>query len=315
MKLSLKIKLLPDDQQSTLLLQTIKGANLACNLISDIAWEKKTFQEFKLHRASYHTAGSATDLSSQVIIGCISMVSDAYKLDKKVKRSFKPLGAICYDSRVLNNKPNNMVSIWAVGGRLKIPFVCRRPDYLPYIQGEADLTYRKGKFYLLQTVEIAAEAVKDAEEFVGVDMGLVEIATLSNEKKFNFKKLTDYREKRQKIRSSHQSKCTKNAKRVLKRLSGEERTTATIINHTISKQIVSIPRMEGKGVAIEDLKGVRRSAKKKGKKFRSRIGKWNFSRLREFLTYKCLMSRVELVVVPPAYTSKTCHVCQHLGNR
>jgi putative transposase len=314
-KLTLKIKLLPSVDQAGLLLQTIKEANRACNLISDIAWEKKAFQQFKLHHACYHPIKGATVLSSQVMIGCISMVADGYKLDKKVKRTFKPLGAICYDSRVLTYNPGNMVSIWAVGGRLKIPFVCHKPDYLPFIQGEADLAYRKGKFYLLQTVEPAAEEVKDAEECIGVDMGLVEIATLSNGKKFNSQKLTDYREKRQKIRSSLQSKCTKNAKRVLKRLSGRERTTATIINHTISKQIVSIARMEGKGVAIENLKGIRHSANKKGKKFRSRVGKWNFSQLRAFLAYKCLMNGVELAVVPPAYTSKTCHVCKHIGNR
>jgi putative transposase len=314
-RLTLKIKLLPSGDQSALLLQTIKEANKACNLISDIAWEKKTFQQFKLHRFSYHTVRAATDLSSQVIIGCISKVADGYKLDKKVKRVFKPLGCICYDSRILTYNPDHIVSIWSVGGRLKIPFVCHNPAYLDCIKGEADLLYRKGKFFLSQSVEIATEEVRDAEEYLGVDMGLVEIATLSNGKKFNSIKLTAYREKRQKIRSSLQSKCTKNAKRVLKRLSGRERTTATIINHTISKQIVAIARMEGKGVAIEDLKGIRRSAKKKGKKFRSKVGKWSFSQLREFLSYKCLLSGVELVKVPPAYTSKTCHVCKHIGNR
>ena len=29
----------------------------------------------------------------------IAKVADAYKLDKKVKREFKPLGSIAYDSR------------------------------------------------------------------------------------------------------------------------------------------------------------------------------------------------------------------------
>ena len=101
----------------------------------------------------------------------------------------------------------------------------------------------------------------------------------------------------------------------MKRLSGKERTTATIINHTISKQIVSIAKKEGKGIAIENLKGIRFSANKKGKKFRSKIGKWNFNQLRSFLTYKCLLNGIKLIVVPPEYTSKTCHNCLHIGNR
>ena len=77
---------------------------------------------------------------------------------------------------VQSYKPNNIVSLWAIGGRIKIPFVCHNPNYLPYIKGEADLVYKKGKFYLFQTVDVPEEDVRDIEEFVGVDFGLVSIA-------------------------------------------------------------------------------------------------------------------------------------------
>ena len=315
MKLTLKIKLLPTDEQADLLLDTMKEANTVCSAISDVAWEKRIFNNFKLHHEIYHAYKATFKLSSQVLVRCIAKVADAYKLDKKVKRQFKPLGGIAYDSRIMTYKPNNIVSLWCIGGRQKIDFVCHNLDYIPYIKGEADLVYKKGKFYLFQTVDVPEEDVEDVEEFIGVDMGLLEIASLSNGKNFSSKKLNDYREKRQKVRSSLQSKGTKGSKKVLKRLSGKERTTSTIINHTISKQIVQLAKSEGKGIAIEDLKGIRFSASKKGKKFRTRVGKWNFSQLRSFLTYKCLLNGVKLVVVPPAYTSKTCSNCFHIGNR
>jgi IS605 OrfB family transposase len=315
MKLTLKIKLLPNDEQADLLLNTIKEANKACNAISDIAWQSKAFQQFKLHRQAYHKIKESFDLSSQVIIRCISKVADSYKIDRKTKREFRPVGGISYDSRILTYKPNNMVSIWAIGGRFKIPFVCHNPKYLPYIKGEADLVYKKDKFYLFQVVDIPDEDIDDIEEFIGVDMGLIEIATLSNGTKFNSKELQEYREKRQKVRSSLQSKGTKNARRVLKRLSGRERAHGTIINHTISKQIVQLAKSGGKGIAIEDLAGIRFSSNKKGKKFRTRIGKWSFSQLRQFLNYKCLLAGIRLIAVPPAYTSKMCHYCYHIGNR
>lgn len=315
MKLTLKIKLLPTDEQANLLLDTMKEANTVCNAISDVAWEKKIFNNFKLHHEIYHPYKATFKLSSQILVRCIAKVADAYKLDKKTKREFRPLGSIGYDSRIMTYKSNDIVSLWAIGGRIKIPFVCHNRNYLPYIKGEADLVYKKGKFYLFQTVDVPEEDVVDVEEFIGVDMGLLEIAALSNGKSFNSKKLNDYREKRQKVRSSLQSKGTKGSKKVLKRLSGKERTTSTIINHTISKQIVQLAKSEGKGIAIEDLKGIRFSANKKGKKFRTRVGKWNFNQLRSFLTYKCLLNGVKLVDVPPAYTSKTCHNCMHIGNR
>jgi len=315
MKLTLKIKLLPTDEQANLLLETMKEANTVCNAISEVAWGKKIFNNFKLHHETYHAFKASFKLSSQVLVRCVAKVADAYKLDKKTKRQFRPLGSIGYDSRIMTYKPNNVVSLWCIGGRQKINFVCHNPDYIPYIKGEADLVYKKGKFYLFQTVDIPEEDIEDVEEFIGVDMGLLEIAALSNGKNFSSKKLNDYREKRQKVRSSLQSKGTKGSKKVLKRLSGKERTTSTIINHTISKQIVQLAKSEGKGIAIEDLKGIRFSSNNKGKKFRTRIGKWNFNQLRSFLTYKSLLNGVKLVDVPPAYTSKTCHNCFHIGNR
>ena len=217
MKLTLKIKLLPTDEQANLLLETMKEANAVCNAISDVAWEEKIFNNFKLHHRTYHAYKSSFKLSSQVMIRCIAKVADAYKLDKKTKRTFSTLGSIGYDSRIMTYKPDDIVSLWAIGGRIKIPFVCHNRNYLPYIKGEADLVYKKGKFYLFQTVDVPEEDVEDIEAFVGVDFGLVSIATLSNGKEFNSKKLQDYREKRQKVRSSVQSKRTRGSKKLLKR--------------------------------------------------------------------------------------------------
>jgi len=101
------------------------------------------------------------------LIRAVAKVADAYKLDKKTKRTFRHLGSIAYDSRIMTYKPDNIVSLWCIGGRQKIKFVCHNPDYLPYIKGEADLVYKKEKFYLFQTVDVPEQDVDDIEEFVG----------------------------------------------------------------------------------------------------------------------------------------------------
>ncbi len=313
-KLTLQIKLLPDNKQMQSLKDTLKECNTACNEISKRCFEKKIWGQYKIHHEFYYPIKSSFNLSAQMIVRCISKVADSYKLDKKVQRTFKQFGSIAYDSRVLTYKQSE-VSIWTIGGRLKVPFVSHNKKYIPYIKGEADLVFKKGKFYLFQTVEVPEEEIRDIEEFIGCDFGLVDICTLSNGKSFNSKQLQDHREKRQKVRSSIQRKGTKSAKRLLKRLSGRERTFGTITNHTISKQIVQLAKSEGKGIAIEDLKGIRFSANKKGKNFRTRVGKWSFDQLRQFLTYKSFLNGVKLVSVPPNYTSKTCSNCFHIGNR
>ena len=315
MKLTLKIKLLPTDEQANLLLETMKEANTVCNAISNVTWQKRIFNNFKLHHEVYHAYKATFKLSSQVLVRCIAKVADAYKLDKKVKREFRPLGSIGYDSRIMTYKPNNIVSLWAIGGRIKIPFVCHNPNYLPYIKGEADLVYKKGKFYLFQTVDVPEEDVGDVEAFVGVDFGLTDIISTSDNTKHSADWINQYREKRQKVRSSIQRKETKGAKRLLKRLSGKERTTATILNHTISKSLVQSAKEQGKGIAIEDLTNIRFTSKRRNKKFRTKLGRWNFGQLRSFLEYKSLLNGVQLVVVEPAYTSQTCSCCKHIGKR
>jgi putative transposase len=315
MKLTLKIKLLPTDKQANLLLDTMKEANAVCNAISDVAWEKKIFNNFKLHHQAYHAYKATFQLSSQMLIRQIAKVADAYKIDKKTERTFRPLGAISYDSRIMTYKPNDIVSLWAIGGRIKIPFVCHNRSYLPYIKGEADLVYKKGKFYLFQTVDIPEEDVEDIEEFIGVDLGQTDIAVLSDGTNYNSEQLKKVRKKYSKVRASVQSKGTKNSKRLLKRLSGKERRFVSINNHTISKQIVVKAKAEHKGIAIEDLTGIRKTAKPKSKAQKTELNRWSFYQLRQFLTYKSLLNGVKLVDVPPAYTSKTCNVCLHIGIR
>lgn len=315
MKLTLKIKLLPTDNQANDLYLTIIAANAACNIISTTAWDTKTFNQFKLHRACYCEIKASHNLASQLVIRCLSKVADAYKADKKTKREFKPTGSITYDSRILAYKQDKSVSIWSINGRLKIPFICHNEKYLPFVKGEADLVYKNKKFYLFQVVDIPDESVNNVEDFIGVDFGLIAIATLSNGKQFCSQKLNNYREKRQKVRSSIQRKGTRGSRRLLKRLSGKERVTATIINHTISKTIISIAKSENRGISIENLTGIRFSAHNKGKAFRSRVGKWSFNQLRQFIKYKAAIAMIPFVIVNPAYTSKTCNKCKHIGDR
>ena len=315
MKLTLKIKLLPNNEHANLLLNTMEEANNVCNHMSDVAWEKKIFNNFKLHHEVYHSYKTTFKLSSQILIRCVAKVADAYKLDKKTKREFRPLGGIGYDSRIMTYKPNDIVSLWVIGGRIKIPFVCHNRNYLPYIKGEADLVYKKGKFYLFQTVDVPDADILDIEEFIGVDFGLTDIAVTSDGVKHSAEWLNNYRETKQRIRSSVQSKGTKESKKLLKRLSGREKTTATIQNHTVAKTIVKSAKEQGKGISIEDLTNIRFTSKRRNKKFRTKLGNWNFSQLRSFLTYKCLISGVKLVVVNPRYTSQTCNSCKHIGER
>jgi putative transposase len=315
MKLTLQIKLLPNKEQGIDLLKTIKKANAVCSYLSNMAFDKKIFRAYDIHHLCYSTVKDKFFLSAQVIVRCIGKVADAYKTGgKEKKRTFRPLGSIAYDSRILSYTQTG-ISIWSVGGRLKMPFTCHNPNLIPFIKGEGDLLYRKGKFFLFQTIDIPDPKTGEVEEFIGCDFGIVDICTTSDGNAFSSEKINAYREKRQKIRSSLQHKGTKGSKRVLKRLSKRERRTSTIINHTIAKNIVQIAKGQNKGISLEDLTGIRQRAGNKGKKFKSRLGKWSFAQLRSFIEYKAAVAGVKVVRVNSAYTSQGCHICKHMGRR
>lgn len=144
MKLTLKIKLLPDATQKEFLMETIKECNSACNVISKTAFTKRLYNQFKLHKECYYDIKDTFSISAQLIVRCISKVADSYKIERKTQHIFKPMGGISYDSRILTYK-TDMVSIWCIGGRQIMSYICHNKKYIPYIKGEACLVFNKGK--------------------------------------------------------------------------------------------------------------------------------------------------------------------------
>ena len=113
-----------------------------------------------------------------------------------------------------------------------------------------------------------------------------------------------------------QSKGTKHSKRVLKRLSGKERMTVKIQNHTIAKQIVTKAKAERKAIAIEDLKGIRSSTNKRLRRSQRGLhNRWSFYQLQQFVSYKAQREGIPVYVVPSPYTSQTCSYCKKIGRR
>lgn len=219
MKLTLQIRLLPTDEQAVMLKKTFSVFNEACNTISQIAWGRHVFKQFHLHKGVYYSIKEAYHLSSQLVVRAISKVADAYKLDKKEQRHFREFGAITYDSRVLSYNINKSIcSISLIGGREKIAFTCYRPQLMQYAKGEADLVLIKEKFYLYQTIDISDEDEEAAEDFLGVDMGITDIVSLSDGTNISSDGVKNIRNRYNRVRASVQSKGTRNCHKLLKRL-------------------------------------------------------------------------------------------------
>jgi hypothetical protein len=96
-----QIQILPTPGQAPLLEATLRRANAAAGVLSGVAWERRSFGRRALQKAAYHQVRESSGLSAQVVTRLIAKVADAYRLDKKVRREFAPLGAIAYDARIL----------------------------------------------------------------------------------------------------------------------------------------------------------------------------------------------------------------------
>jgi hypothetical protein len=169
MRLTAAIQLLPTPEQAGTLRRTLETANAACDYISQVAWETKTFRQFPIHRLTYQPVRETFGLAAQLAVRCIAKVADAYKLDRKTQRTFQPHGAVPFDDRILSyNIKGSEVSIWTLDGRQAIPFVCgeRQRELLATQRGETDLALVRGKWYLFVVCEVETPEPIDAEGFV-----------------------------------------------------------------------------------------------------------------------------------------------------
>jgi IS605 OrfB family transposase len=311
MKLTAVVKLVPLDPQRPLLYATLEQANAACNVISETAWTRQKFSRVPLHRLVYAPVRAAYPLAAQIVVRCTGKVVEAYKADRKTRRQFRKLGAISYDDRILNwHLADHQVSIWLLGGRQMISFVTGKHQWalLAYQQGESDLVYRKGEFYLHTTCDVPEDAPLDPEAWLGVDLGIANIAADSDGEFYQGRTVQKVRFRRRRLRTKLQRKGTLGTHRRLRQLSGQERRFATQVNHTISKRLVHKAQGTGRGIALEELGGIRARITV-SKSQRAGLHSWSFFQLRQFVEYKAQRAGVPVVAVDPHHTSRTCPVC------
>ncbi len=315
MKLIAKIKLQPTPEQHNTLIEVLETANAACNYASEQAWTKKTFRQYNLHKLVYVDIREIFSLSAQMAVRVIAKVSHAYKLDKKTQRNFKSHGAFPYDSRILSFKTAmKTVSVWTLEGRQRMPYLCgeRQHKLLEGKRGEANLCYIDGEFYLFVSCEIETPDKIDVSEYLGVDLGIVNIASDSDGNQYSGSQFSNIRNRRFRQRKRLQKKGTKSANRVLKRLSGKERRFATWLNHTISKWIVEVAQRTGRGIALENLKDIRKRVRARRNQRRN-LHNWSFHQLLQFISYKAELAGIPIVTLDPAYSSQTCSNCGYVS--
>jgi putative transposase len=312
-KLVAVAKLLPTPEQSSALLTTLERVNEACAWLAERAFEMKSADKLRLQGLYYRDLREKFGLSSQMAVRAISKVAEAYKRDRIRKPTFKPHGAIAYDQRIMSFKAMDRVSLLTISGRVLVPYVAGgyHRARLEGARGQSDLVFRKGKWFLYVTVDVPDGSPVDPEGWLGVDLGIRNLAVDSDGEAHSGAVVEATRQRHQRLRNILQPVGTKSAKRHLKKLAGREARFRSIENHRISKRIVAKAKGTGRGIAVEDLTGIHERATVRRSQRAMHSG-WAFFQLRAFLSYKAATAGVKLVVVDPRNTSRTCPACGYI---
>src|SRR5262249_11385795 len=135
--------------------------------------------------------------------------------------------------------------------------------------------------------------------YLGVDLGVITLAATSDGEFLNHSTgpqhahINQVRARYSRFRQKLQKQGTKSGTRLLRKRSGRENRFARDINHGLSKALVSTAKGTSRGIALEDLQGIRERARAKGtvrKRQRRVLHRWAFFQLRAFIAYKAALA-------------------------
>jgi putative transposase len=340
-----QVRLVPTPEQASALLPTLRTCNAAATWLSEQMHADRVFRKFDVQKHLYTQMGERFGLAAQPAIRVIGKTVDAYTtLRANLKAgnygpagsdrrrtvegspiAFRPEAAQPFDARCLSWQLGDAgregtVSIWTVTGRLRNVRIVGNPRHLALLRcrpaiGETDLLHRDGVWLLHAVVDSPEAAGREpVNGFLGVDLGIVNIATTSDGDQMSGSRLNRYRKRQLRLRKRLQAKKTSSARRLLKKRRRKEARFAADVNHRISKTIVAEAERTGRGIAVEELTGIRARVRLR-KPQRATLHSWAFAQLGQFLTYKAQRAGVVMVQVDPACTSQTCHACGYVDKR
>lgn len=309
MLLTVPVKLAPTPEQAAEIEKSVRLCNEAATWIAGEAHRLDLWRLVPLHNAVYYEARKRfPDLSSRCIQLAIKRVVGLRHLKP---RRFRPLAAVPFDKNSMAFWKGATLSWNACSGRdrrVRIPVLLGdwQEERVDRSRCAGFLDVKKRTAYLV--VEVAEPSPTPASNYLGVDLGIVNLATDSDGRVHVGADV----EKRRRIHSHRRRnlsrKNTRAARRKLRQLSGKQARYQRDVNHRISKEVVRHAEGTGRGIALEDLKGIRERVTVTRRQ-RARHSNWSYAQLRAFIEYKALLAGVPVVVVDPRNTSRTCPEC------
>lgn len=212
------------------------------------------------------------------------------------------------------------VSVNTLSGRVKCMYECRKDSRLfdpSWKHGGAKLVFHESdkNWYLHISVnKVFPETDRSKIRAIdGHDRGLINLTTSYKEDGTvlyqDGQHVCKVKGRYTKTRASLQSKGTKGAKRVLRRISGRENRMMQDKDHCISKTLVTGNREHTLHV-FEDLSGISfENLESRDASGRYALRSWTFYSLEQKTAYKAAIRKGMILKVDPKFTSQRCPAC------
>ena len=226
----------------------------------------------------------------------------------------------------LKETDNKLAKVW-----LKIPIAnfkggVKVPLQLPYNQEkllkfklrESKLIWKSGHWSVHITVETEVSTPNPTPNVLAIDLGEKVIATSVKiadgqirEPRFMGKNVRGIRRHYAWLR-----KVLGEGKHLdtIKKVKDTERRKVNAILHKISRDIVDSAKKDKCTIVLGSLKGIRKSAKGKGKRFNRIVANMPYFKLTQMIEYKAMWDGVPVVYIRE-WSSKICHTCNNIGKR
>ena len=314
MKLFVQTQLLPHSDQDRKLWAIAGQFHAAANFAVGVAIERRTASVYDVRKLAYAEIRERFGLSSRMAQLAIKAACDAYRRDKSIRPVIRPDAAIVSDQRVMSFKGINRVNPLTLEGRVVVPFVLGKSgdERFKLPKGQSDLILREdGKWILLVTVDVPegprsrsptpsawisgsppSPPTRTARSTPARTSKTPGASTTSNA-------------------GNSSARGPRGQRKELRRVSTKEARFRRHQDHVISKTLVETAKRTGRGIALEDLQGIRDRVTARGGDARNRLSGWAFGQLDAFLASKARLAGIPVETVDPGNTSCTCAQCGH----
>jgi putative transposase len=311
---TIALTLKPTATQAIFLEGLQRQFNAACDFISQQAWAAREFNRVRLQRLVYRAVREQYGLLAQHTIRAIAVVSDSYKTDRTRPHTFRADAAVVLDTPRLYSVTENRASIATLVGRISVQLGIgghqRQLLHDATKLAEADLIRdEKGRWRLLIAAHFADPAEVQPSDVLGVDLGIVSIATDSDGQQFSGAEVLGIRARYDHLRRKLQKKGTCSARKLRRKRARKEHRFQRNTNHVIAKRLVAKAQATGRAIALEDLTHLRSRIRVRGVTQRRVHSSWSYADLRGKIAYKAQAAGVHVVLVDPRNSSRTCRSC------